>query len=92
LHPVYVPAYHKDGTQGGFLRRLSCRLCIFATNSDIKAIYEHDREAFDLVASLEQKINFTMRSGKSLLQIIDQDVFDGKTYGGDENIPEMPCM
>jgi DNA sulfur modification protein DndC len=29
LHPVYVPEYHKDGTTGGYLRRFSCRVCIF---------------------------------------------------------------
>ena len=32
LHPVYVPDFHGDGTLGGFLRRLSCRVCIFATD------------------------------------------------------------
>lgn len=74
LHPVYVPEYHADGTTGGFLRRLSCRVCIFATDSDIRAIYEHDREAFDLVSSLEERIEFTMKSGKSLFQIINQAV------------------
>lgn len=29
LHPVYVPEFHRDGSAGGYLRRLSCRLCIF---------------------------------------------------------------
>jgi 3'-phosphoadenosine 5'-phosphosulfate sulfotransferase (PAPS reductase)/FAD synthetase len=72
LHPVYIPAYHADETKGGYLRRLSCRVCIFSTDADVKAIYQHDREAFDLVASLEKRINFTMRSGKSLFQIIGQ--------------------
>jgi len=67
LHPVYSYA-------GGYLKRLSCRVCIFATNADIKAIYQHDREAFDLVASLEQRIGFTMRAGESLFQIIGQDI------------------
>lgn len=70
LHPVYVPEYHKDGTVGGYLRRFSCRVCIFATDADIRAIFLHDRPAFDAIASLEQKLNFTMRPGSSLVQII----------------------
>lgn len=71
LHPVYVPEYHKDGTAGGYLRRLSCRVCIFATDADIRAIFRHDRSAFDAIASLEQKLNFTMRPESSLVQIIE---------------------
>lgn len=72
LHPVYVAEYHNDGTTGGYLRRFSCRVCIFATDHDIKQIYIHDRSAFDAVANLEQKIGFTMKHGKSLFQIIGQ--------------------
>jgi len=72
LHPVYAPDYHADGTVGGYLHRFSCRLCIFATEADIRAIYIHDREAFDLVSDLERRIGFTMRHGKSLFQIIGQ--------------------
>jgi len=70
LHPVYVPEYHKDGTTGGYLRRFSCRVCIFATNADVRAIYESDRQAFDLVSGLENKLSFTMRPGESLVQIV----------------------
>ena len=32
MHPVYVPEYHSDGTTGGYLRRFSCRVCIFASD------------------------------------------------------------
>ncbi len=71
LHPVYVPEYHKDGTTGGYLRRLSCRVCIFSTDADLQAIHVHDRSAFDLIADLERKLNFTMRPGASLVQIIE---------------------
>jgi len=92
LHPVYIPAYHIDGTKGGYLRRFSCRVCIFSTNADIKAIYENDRDAFDKVANLEVKMDFTMRSGKSLFQIIDQvDPADSKQYGSEE-IVDVPCI
>ncbi len=71
LHPVYVPEYHKDGTTGGYLRRLSCRVCIFSTDADLQAIHVHDRSAFDMVADLERKLNFTMRPGASLVQIVE---------------------
>jgi DNA sulfur modification protein DndC len=71
LHPVYVSDFHRDGTTGGYLRRLSCRLCIFSTDSDVLAIREHDPEAFHAVSELEQKIGFTMRPTGSLVQIAD---------------------
>ena len=69
LHPIYVPEYHCDGTLGGYLRRLSCRLCIFSSDADLRAIHQHDREAFEAVSSLEQKIGFSMRQGATLIQI-----------------------
>jgi 3'-phosphoadenosine 5'-phosphosulfate sulfotransferase (PAPS reductase)/FAD synthetase len=69
LHPIYIPEYHWDGTSGGYLRRLSCRLCIFSSDADLLAIHQHDREAFDAVSSLEHKIGFSMRPGSTLVQI-----------------------
>jgi DNA sulfur modification protein DndC len=74
LHPVYVPEYHKDGTTGGYLRRFSCRVCIFSIDADLRAIHERDREAFDAVSKLETKIGFTMRPGASLVQIVNRQV------------------
>ena len=71
LHPVYVPEYHKDGTTGGYLKRLSCRVCIFSTDADLQAIHLHDRSAFDAIAALERKLNFTMRPGASLVRIVE---------------------
>jgi 3'-phosphoadenosine 5'-phosphosulfate sulfotransferase (PAPS reductase)/FAD synthetase len=70
LHPVYVPEYHKDGTTGGYLRRFSCRVCIFSTDADLRAIYENDRVAFEQVSHLETKLGYTMRPGASLVQIV----------------------
>jgi len=70
LHPVYVPEYHKDGTTGGYLRRFSCRVCIFSTDADLRAIYENDRVAFEQVSHLESKLGYTMRPGASLVQIV----------------------
>ena len=71
LHPVYLPEYHKDGTAGGYLRRLSCRVCIFATDADLAAIQVNDRPAFERISELERKLNFTMRPGVSLVQIVE---------------------
>lgn len=71
LHPVYVPSFHRNGQTGGYLRRLSCRLCIFSTDADLLAIRQHDPEAFQAVAELEQKTGFTMRSTGSLVQITE---------------------
>ena len=42
LHPMYVPEYHRDGTIGGYLRRFSCGVCIFATDHDLPMIHKHD--------------------------------------------------
>ncbi len=80
LHPVYVSAFHRDGTVGGYLRRLSCRLCIFSTDSDLLLIRQHDPGAFRAISDLEQKIGFTMRSTGSLVQITDtaQSVIDAR--------------
>ena len=66
--------YRQDGTTGGYLRRFSCRVCIFSTNADLRAIHQRDREAFDLVSNLEAKIGFTMRPGASLVQIVESHV------------------
>jgi hypothetical protein len=71
LHPVYVPEYHKDETTAGYLRRFSCRVCIFATDADLRAIHLHDRPAFDMISGLEGKMNFIMRQGASLVQIVE---------------------
>jgi 3'-phosphoadenosine 5'-phosphosulfate sulfotransferase (PAPS reductase)/FAD synthetase len=51
LHPVYVPEYHKDGTAGGYLKRLSFRVCIFSTDADLVSIHHHDRAAFDRISN-----------------------------------------
>ena len=92
LHPVYVPEYHADKQANsefkGYLRRLSCRVCIFSTKADLHAIYQRDRAAFDMVSNLETKMNFTMRSGESLVQIITKPLNDSKQYGSEE---ELPC-
>lgn len=87
LHPVY--SYRGNG---GYLKRLSCRVCIFSTNADICAIHKHDPEAFNAVSALEEKMNFTMRSGESLKDIVAKHSNDknAKQYG-DEEDDAVPC-
>lgn len=91
LHPVYVPEYHADKQASsefqGYLRRLSCRVCIFSTKADLHAIYQRDREAFDAVSNLEQKMGFTMRNGETLVQIVAAPLNNAKQYGSEE----VPC-
>ncbi len=53
------------------LRRFSCRVCIFPTEADLTAIHLHDRTAFDLIADIERKLNFTMRPGATMVQIVE---------------------
>lgn len=94
LHPVYIPAYHADGTQGGYLRRFSCRVCIFSTDADIRAIYHHDRDAFNMVSDLEESTGFTMKNGKTLVQIAGTVSADNRQYGSEEflEVASTPCI
>lgn len=52
----------------------SRRVCIFSTDTDLRAIHQYDREAFDVVSNLETKTGFTMRPGASLVQIVEAPV------------------
>lgn len=49
VHPVYQ-----------HLRRFSCRVCIFMTDHDLRAVAKHDPEAIGIVATVEKEIGFTM--------------------------------
>jgi 3'-phosphoadenosine 5'-phosphosulfate sulfotransferase (PAPS reductase)/FAD synthetase len=85
LHPVY--SYRGNG---GYLTRLSCRVCIFSTKADILAIYRNDREAFDIISNLEQKIGHTMRSDRlSLLDIVRGQVDINQV--NDQEVDALPC-
>lgn len=59
LHPVYQ-----------HLRRFSCRVCIYMTAHDLRAVKQHDPEAFDIIAALEQKTGFTMQPGGTITEKI----------------------
>ncbi|HRH68880.1 MAG TPA: phosphoadenosine phosphosulfate reductase family protein [Flavobacteriales bacterium] len=49
LHPVY-----------GHLRRFSCRVCIYMTDHDLRAVAQHDPAAIAIIATVEREIGFTM--------------------------------
>ena len=67
---MYLPEYHRDGTKGGFIRRFSCRVCIFVSDHCRCQIRQYDREDFDLVSELEQKTGFIVTPYSSLIQMI----------------------
>lgn len=48
LHPVYK-----------YLRRFSCRMCIYMTQHDREQVLKHDPEAVQIIHKLEQKIGFS---------------------------------
>lgn len=49
LHPVYQ-----------YLKRFSCRVCIFMTIDDLLRVKRYDPDAFQKIALLEREINFSM--------------------------------
>ncbi len=49
LHPVYK-----------YLKRFSCRVCIFMSEHDLNQVAIHDAKAIDIIAQIEENINFTM--------------------------------
>lgn len=59
LHPVY-----------NHLRRFSCRVCIYMTTSDLRAVAKHDPAAFEQIAQLEEEMGFTMQPGRSVKEAI----------------------
>ncbi len=57
VHPVYQ-----------HLRRFSCRVCIYMNAHDLRQVREHDPEAFDTIARLEERIGFTMQPGGTITE------------------------
>lgn len=49
LHPVYQ-----------YLKRFSCRVCIYMTDHDLRQVHKHDPEAIQIISSIEKQINFSM--------------------------------
>jgi 3'-phosphoadenosine 5'-phosphosulfate sulfotransferase (PAPS reductase)/FAD synthetase len=48
LHPVY-----------NYLRRFSCRMCIYMTDHDINQVAKFDPAAIDIISGIEEKIGFS---------------------------------
>lgn len=59
LHPVY-----------SFLRRFSCRVCIYMTIQDLKQVKANDPEAIRIIAETEKEIGFTMFQSGNIETII----------------------
>lgn len=60
LHPVYQ-----------YLRRFSCRLCIFMTLEDLRQVQKHDPEAIQIIHNLEQKIGFSFKPEGYLKELLN---------------------
>lgn len=60
LHPVYK-----------YLNRFSCRVCIYMSDHDIRQVSINDPEATKIISELEEQIGFTMKSGKSINEILN---------------------
>ena len=60
LHPVYK-----------YLKRFSCRVCIFMTQHDLRQVKEHDPKAIDIISKIEDKIGFTMFQAGPINTIIN---------------------
>lgn len=59
LHKVYK-----------YLRRFSCRVCIFMTEHDVNQVHKNDPTAIDTIAAIEEKIDFTMFQKGSIKSLI----------------------
>lgn len=59
LHPVY-----------SYLKRFSCRVCIFMTPADLTQVQKHDPEAITIIDDLEKEIGFTMKNGGPIRSFI----------------------
>ena len=58
LHPVYK-----------YLRRFSCRVCIYMSDHDLKQVKLNDPEAIQIIANIEEEINFTMFQRGTILSL-----------------------
>lgn len=61
LHPVYQ-----------YLRRFSCRVCIYMTKNDLIQVQKHDPEAIEIISRIEEKIGFTMFMGSNIKFLTQQ--------------------
>ncbi|MBS1988738.1 phosphoadenosine phosphosulfate reductase family protein [Candidatus Dependentiae bacterium] len=59
LHPVY-----------SYLKRFSCRVCIYMSTNDLLAVKQNDPEAISIISDLEQQINFSLKQEGFLAEIL----------------------
>lgn len=75
--------------QYNFLSRYSCRICIYNTAQEIAAIRQHDPKSFHIMRQLEQRIDFTMKSGKNLDEVANAWEQRQETLA---NTPQQACL
>lgn len=63
LHPCYQ-----------YLRRFSCRVCIFMTAHDLRQVQQHDPAAIKIISDLEEKIQFSMKPEGYIKDILKQAI------------------
>lgn len=61
LHPVYQ-----------HLRRFSCRVCIYMTDHDLRAVAKNDPEAISIVDLVEREIGHTMFQRGGIRTLVEQ--------------------
>lgn len=61
LHPAYQ-----------YLKRLSCRVCIFMNDHDLRQVKKNDPGAIELVSQVEKEIGFNMMARGSMLEILEK--------------------
>ena len=59
LHPVY-----------SYLKRFSCRVCIYMTKKDLLAVQQNDPMAIELIDRTEKSIGFTMFQGGGIKEML----------------------
>lgn len=59
LHPVY-----------SYLKRFSCRVCIYTSVDDLRKVQDNDPEAISIISNLEREINFSIKPEGFLTEIL----------------------
>jgi len=63
LHPVY-----------SYLKRFSCRVCIYMSMEDLHQVKKYDPEAITIISKIERQINFSIKPGFFLDELDHQNL------------------
>lgn len=56
-----------------YLSRLSCRVCIYMNDHDLRQVKKHDPEAIEIVSAVEEEIGFTMMHRGSIKELVGHE-------------------